>query len=51
MAMWPNQGNNNTSSGNTQSGIGGYLNDPNTHQLTPLSGQSFWFRSRAGVHA
>ncbi len=35
------QGNNNTSSGNTQSGIGGFLNDPNTHQLTPLSGSPF----------
>ena len=29
------QGNNNTTSGNTQSGIAGWVIDPTTHQLTP----------------
>ncbi len=33
-----NQGNNNTSSGNTQSGIAGYVIDPATHQLSEIPG-------------
>ena len=35
------EGNNNTTTGNTQSGIGGYVNDPATHQLTPMAGSPF----------
>jgi 6-phosphogluconolactonase (cycloisomerase 2 family) len=35
------EGNNNTTSGNTQSGIGGYVDDPATHQLTPMAGSPF----------
>ena len=35
------EGNNNTTSGNTQSGIGGYVDDPTTHQLTPMAGSPF----------
>ena len=35
------EGNNNTTTGNTQSGIGGYVIDPATHQLTPMAGSPF----------
>ncbi len=33
-----NQGNNNTSTGNTQSGLAGYVIDPLTHQLSEIPG-------------
>ncbi|MFZ0744311.1 MAG: hypothetical protein WAM85_07880, partial [Terracidiphilus sp.] len=36
------QGNNNTTSGNTQSGIAGWVIDPTTHQLTPEIPGSPW---------
>ena len=36
-----NQGNNNTTSGNAESGITGYVIDPTTHQLSEMAGLPF----------
>lgn len=40
-AYLSNYGNSNTSSGNTQSGITGYVIDPQSHSLTEISGSPF----------